>query len=381
MKHQSMRDKSSMDISVFTCVRDASELGGGVASAAIPIHLGLYERNQQARLLTGIPASDIVDGQQCLGVSGKGFSSIFRTQTASTLVHVHGLWTPFEFRACSYALRRGLPLVMSPHGMLEPWALQHKRSKKWLAWRIYQRRFMEEANLLVVNSWKEYRTIRALGLRAPVAVIENGVDVKDFDPYIERTDPRKSFLFLSRLSPVKGIFDLLESWASLPGRHGYELRIYGHAETDYRTKVLSEIKRLGLENTVKINGAVFGADKWKVYKNADVFILPSYSENFGIVVAEALLSGLPVITTKATPWDCLESEGMGWLVDNDPEQLADVILKAMNLPDIDRKRMGVRASVYANENFLWPNILKKYALAYEWVISMRSKCPEWIRKD
>lgn len=370
-----------LNATVITAVRDATRFGGGIAGAAVPIHLGLYIRNAGALLVSGTPVSEVVPGQHCLSPSGVGFATLHAEKLSTVVLHVHGLWGPFELRACKYARRLRIPLIMSPHGMLEPWALQHKKAKKWLAWRLYQRRWLSKADLLIVNSWKEYRTVREMGLKAPVAMIENGVDTSGFDSNIIRTDDRKCVLFLSRLSPVKGIFDLLEAWARLPSSHSYELRIYGHADPGYDLQVNAIIKRLGLEKSVKVHGAVFGSEKWQVYKNADVFVLPSYSENFGIVIAESLLAGLPVITTRATPWEFLESENLGWLVENDVEQLTEALLKAISLPEPQRQAMGKTAEAYAKERFLWPDIIDKYAETYDWVAGVRSGRPAWVREE
>lgn len=375
------RSTSSINVAVITCVRDAREQGGGIAGVALPVHLGMYQSEVQARLLCGLPAQGAVPGQQCMAPSGRGFTSLEGEPSVPAVVHVHGLWTPFEWRACAYARRSGLPLVMSPHGMLEPWALGHKGLKKWFAWRLYQRRLLARADLLVVNSWNEYRTVRSLGLKAPVAVIENGVDTSGLDQVAQRTDRRKCVLFLSRLSPVKGIFDLLEAWARLPTDHAYELRIYGHADPGYAQQVSAAIERLALGASVKLKGPVFGTEKWQTYRNADVFVLPSYSENFGIVVAESLLAGLPVITTKATPWGCLETERLGWLVDNDPRQLAETLLQAMQLPNDQRQQMGLRAAAYARAHFHWPNIIDKYAETYAWVAGVQDHRPSWICEE
>lgn len=370
-----------MNVTVFTCVRDASERGGGIASAALPLHLGINQRNGQARLLCGFPAAGAVSGQQSLTPSGQGFTSLTGELSLPAVVHVHGLWTPFEWRACAYARRSGVPLVMSPHGMLEPWALRHKRLKKWLAWRLYQRRWLARADLLVVNSWNEYRTVRSMGLKGPVAVIENGVDTSDFDQAAVRDDRRKCVLFLSRLSPVKGVLDLLGAWSRLPTDHGYELRLYGPADPGYAEQIDAAIERLALGTSVKLKGPVFGTEKWQAYRNADVFVLPSYSENFGIVVAESLLAGLPVITTKATPWECLEAERLGWLVENDPGQLAEALRQAMQLSDSQREQMRGRAAAYARAHFLWPDIIDKYAETYAWVTGARVQRPAWVCEE
>lgn len=331
-----------------------------------------------ARLISGSEPDVAQANSCCVGIYGADFGALGKVFPKHTLVHVHGLWTPFEFNAWRFSQRAGVRLAVSPHGMLESWALSHKSYKKKLAWYLYQRRMLESANLLVVNSDREYETMRRLRLTAPVAVIENGIDVSSF-PEAERSRKRlKVVLFLSRLSPVKGIMDLLEAWARLGNAHGYELHIYGNADPGYDGKVLQAILRLGLSQSVKVLGPVFGPDKWRAFHSAEVFILPSYSENFGIVVAEAMLAGLPVITTRSTPWGALGELEMGWIVGNEPDELSTAISKAMAISPHQRDQMGERAAIYARQNFLWGNILNKYVHAYAWLTGAESVKPDFV---
>ncbi|MFT0625593.1 glycosyltransferase [Ectopseudomonas guguanensis] len=370
-----MNGSADSGISIFTCVRDASIYGGGISGVALPVHAGLYRYNARSRLLSEKSASTPVPGQVHMGGAGSGFGAI--KEELPSVVHVHGMWTPFEIRACNYARRLKVPLVVSPHGMLEPWAFAHKRAKKWLAWHLYQRRCLESADLLLVNSLREYQTLRSLGLKPPIAVIENGVDDSQLNGSVVRSDSRRCVLFLSRLSPVKGIMDLLRAWQKIPV-HDYELRIYGHADPGYADEVGAAIRNMGLSGSVALKGPVFGVEKWQAFKNSDIFVLPSYSENFGIVVAESLLAGVPVITTQSTPWQCLEKEGLGWIVENNVEQLAGALSHAMSLTDAHRKQMGAAASVYAREHFLWPKVIEKYCHTYAWLTGRQTQRPAWI---
>lgn len=329
-------------------------------------------------MLSGVNPAVLLPSQFDVKASGSGIGKFPLAKAKKGVLHVHGLWTPFVWRAYSFAKKNGLTLVVSPHGMLEPWAMNHKLWKKKIAWFMYQKKMLNSADMLVVNSEKELATVRAMGLKSPVAVIENGVDKTDFALSTSSVAPDKVVLFLSRLSPVKGLPDLIHAWSLLPAEHGYQLRLYGHADPGYEAELLRLIRKFNVEDSVTLFGSVFGVDKWRVYHNASFFVLPSYSENFGIVIAEALWSGLPVITTKATPWECLEREGLGWQVDNDPRQLRDALLAAMQLGDEKRNNIGLRASAYAQKNFNWPDIVDKYLLAYRWLIDGNIRKPEWI---
>lgn len=366
------------NIGVLTCVHDSRETGGGVAGVSLQIHQGLARKGFDVNLLGGVHSGTLSPLQFDAKPNGSGIRKFPLTKNGQYVLHIHGLWTPFVWRAYRFARKNKLPLVVSPHGMLEPWAMSHKALKKKLAWFLYQKRILNHADMLVVNSEKELLTVRAMGLKSPVAVIENGVDAESFQQSNGSFPSEKVVLFLSRLSPVKGIPDLIEAWSLLPAGHGYELRLYGHADPGYEAELRRLILEFQVEGSVKLLGPVFGQDKWMAYQGATFFVLPSYSENFGIVVAEALWSGVPVITTNATPWECLAREAIGWQVDNDPRQLRDALLAAMRLEEEERKGMALRASVYAQANFNWPNVVDKYIVSYKWLVGSLAENPEWI---
>jgi glycosyltransferase involved in cell wall biosynthesis len=365
-------------IKVLTCIQDASETGGGVAVVANSVHLGLIKSGVNAQMFCGLLPRSKSDVFQNIETSTKSSASFFKSKKSEKIVHVHGLWTPFVLKACIEAKKNDVPLVISPHGMLENWAINHKFWKKKLAWLVYQKKILKMADLLIVNSYQELDTVRRHGLLGRVAVIENGVDTTHLAPVPIIKDKKKNVLFLSRLTPVKGLPDLIESWSKLPTGHDYELRLYGHADAGYEFEIDRLIKLFKVTESVKVLGGIFGGDKWEVYQRASFFVLPSYGENFGIVVAEALLAGLPVITTHATPWECLEKEGVGIQVANDIEQLSGAIWQMMQLTRHERQKISERATAYANENFLWPKVIHKYTQTYEWLLSTGKPGPVWI---
>ena len=369
------------DIQILTCIDDARSTGGGVSDVANTLHLEFLKAGVKSLICCRIMAEGAADSDATVGTK---FSDCFSSPYAENnklLVHVHGLWTLFLLRSARFALRKNLPLIVSPHGMLEDWARNHKLLRKKIAWWLYQKKIVMKADLLIVNSSRELATVRRLGLKNPVGLIENGVE---FDGVLSQkrddstAQENKRVLFLSRLSPVKGLPDLIQAWLMLPSAHGYELRIYGNADPGYEKKIEKLIEKYNVASSVRLMGPVFGDEKWRVYQTASFFVLPSYSENFGIVIAEALLAGLPVITTRNTPWECLEREGLGLQVDNDPKQLSEAIFRMMAMTEQERSRLGANAQRYVNEHFHWPKIADKYLCTYNWVLNPSAKCPEWI---
>jgi len=297
-----------------------------------------------------------------------------------SVIHSHGLWAPANHWACRAARRRGLPLVAHPRGMLEPWALGHKVWKKRIGMALFQCRDLDAADVLIATSAQEYENIRKLGLRPPVAVIPNGVDLVSPGHAVRRS-PRqgervRNVLFLSRIHPVKGLPNLLQAWARLSPR-GWRLRIAGPDEGGHLSEVMALARQLGIAESIGVIGEVDGERKCDAYGDADLFVLPTFSENFGVVVAEALAHGLPVITTRGAPWADLETHRCGWWIDVGVEPLVKALRAAMALGDEERRAMGVRGRAYVRR-YDWGAIARDTAAVYSWVLGKaeRPACVE-----
>lgn len=295
-----------------------------------------------------------------------------------TLIHNHGLWMPLNHWAVSLGRRSGIPVIVQPHGMLEPWALNHKAWKKKLAMALFHWRDLESARLLVATSSVEYENIRKLGLRQPVAVIPNGVDL-NVGPLLAKTAPadrQRVALFLSRVHPVKGLLNLVRAWAQL-APVGWRLYIAGPDEAGHLREVMALIRQLGVQDSVDYVGVVDGAAKTALFFAADLFVLPTFSENFGVVVAESLANGLPVITTRGAPWADLETHGCGWWIDTGVEPLVQALLEAMALSDEQRHAMGARGRDYVRR-YDWGDIAAQTMAVYRWVLGQGDK-PDCVR--
>ena len=292
------------------------------------------------------------------------------------IIHDNGLWLSSNHAAALVARRLRTPLVVQPHGMLEPWALNYHVWKKRLAWRLYQKRDIESAALLVATSKHEAETIRKVGLRQPIAIIPNGVDLPVAH---ERPFPKKQghcALFLSRVHPIKGLLNLVSAWDRVRPE-GWHVIVAGPDEGSHQADVELAVRRSGLEKNFQFFGPLEGAAKEKLYREADLFILPTYSENFGVVVAEALAYGVSVITTKGAPWEGLVTHRCGWWVESGVVSLAEAIREATALSDFARQEMGNRGRLYVERNFSWPEITRKMISVYEWVLKLGPK-PECV---
>ncbi len=270
------------------------------------------------------------------------------------ILHLHQIWT-LDLHAASVVARESrIPYIIAPRGSLEPWALEHKWLKKWIARRLYQDRDLRQAAALHATASSEAERFQELGFRNPIIVSPNGVNVPRDLPPREHGSKHRA-LFLSRMVANKGIFELVEAWGRVQPE-GWECElVYTTANEDERLcerHVHERVSELGLNADFIFTGALSDEKKWNAYRRADLFVLPTYTENFGIVIAEALYAGLPVITTKGTPWHDIDGT-CGWWVDLGIEPLAKVIRHAVDLPDAERCAMGEVGRKMIEANFMW----------------------------
>jgi len=282
-------------------------------------------------------------------------------------IHDHGIWLPSNRAVAGVAARTGAARVVSPRGMLSEWALAHRGWKKRLAWRSFQRRDLESADAVHATSELEADEVRAAGIGAPIAVVPNGVELPVLPPRPATAAGRpRRFLFLSRIHPKKGLANLIDAWRSVRPE-GWELVIAGPDENGHRAEIERRAVGLGPAAGVRFHGPVPDREKWELYRSADVFVLPTLSENFGVVVAEALASGIPVITTRAAPWAAIAERGCGWWTDVGVEPLAAAIRAAAGLGDDERGAMGARGRRLAEERFAWPAVARRMLSVYRWL--------------
>ena len=257
------------------------------------------------------------------------------------IVHINGIWMIQTWIAQREALRMGIKTLITPHGMLEPWIIRrHYLSRKLPALWLYQKKAVKAADCLHATAESEKEHLVALGYNVNIVVIPNGIDTGGV-ALKSSWQRRREILFMSRVHVKKGIETLIEAVALMRNElRGYVITIAGEGDRRYIEMLKDKICRLGLGDMFRFVGGVYGNGKWQLLKNADVLVLPTFSENFGIVVAEALACGTPVITTKGAPWHDLETWGCGWWIERDVESLANALKEFLTLDENTLERMG-----------------------------------------
>lgn len=306
---------------------------------------------------------------------------LFLNENKFDILHGHGIWQMPVHNMSYWARKKNISYIISPRGMLEPWALNQGKWKKKFALALYQRNDLAYASCIHATAKMEAENIRKLGFTNPIAVIPNGIDLAEFPlktPW-ERHSP-KTLLFLSRIHPKKGIEILVEAWSLLDPvlRADWKVEIAGNGEEAYIQSIQKLIKEKGLSSEIEIIGPLFGEGKFAAYHRADLFVLPTYSENFGIVIAEALACGVPVITTKGTPWEELNTFEAGWWIDIGSNPLKEALENALGLSESERKSMGLAGRKLIEDKYSIQAVARQMMELYQWVLGEKQR-PEFVQ--
>ena len=363
---------------------------GGPTSCTYNLIKGLRDEGIEADILTLMPRDDsdkiIADDSFIKALPNDArtplvYSSNFRRYLSShigyDLYHANGLWTcPTHFTA-EIAKKQNKPCVIAPHGMLYPQALQVSAWKKKIVSTVFQRKDLETASCLQATCMAELEHIRAFGLNNPVAVIPNGLVIDDSLEIRKTSNSVRRFAFVGRLNRIKNVDLLLSAWSKLGDKtRNCELLIIGDGDTAYK-KELEEFATANKLNNVRFLGFIMGKDLQKLVHSIDFQILPSKSENFGMVVPEALIQGVPVIASKGTPWSDLATFDCGWWVDNDIDTLISTLLIAINLSEQDRLGMGERGRTLVLRHYSIKSVSLRMKQLYEWLVYKNIK-PEYV---
>ena len=324
------------------------------------------------------------------------------------LVHLHYMWMFPSVAVSRWASVTGNPYLVTPNGMLEPWALRNSSWKKRLAGALYEDRMLHGAACLQANTERELRDIRSYGLKNPIAVIPNGVDLPAMSGrQSDIGDRKKVLLFLGRLHPKKGLPNALRAWAKAGDARDWQFVIAGWDQGGHEAelkKLCDELKlshatvpaaaftdnqlarnsHLGAGQPVTDNGAsvifigpTFGEQKDQILKQASAFILPSFSEGLPMSILEAWAYGLPVLMTD----ECNLPEGFAasaaLRIGTDVESVAEGLRVLHRSTVRDRRSLGENGRSLVERQYTWPMVAAQMKEVYEWMLGGGSR-PECV---
>jgi glycosyltransferase involved in cell wall biosynthesis len=268
--------------------------------------------------------------------------------------------------------------MVSPRGTLSGWALSFHALRKRVFWHLLQGPAVRGAACFHATAESEYQDIRNLGFVQPVCILPNGVDVPPMcKPH---GSGRRRLLFLGRIHPKKGLTGLLRAWKAIQDRYrDWELHVVGPDNDNHLADVRAQAVAMRLERLV-MPGPLYGWDKLNAYRTADLFVLPTHSENFGMTVAEALAAGTPAVVTVAAPWSRLPQEGAGWSIELGVDPLVSCLEEALGLSPERLAEMGLVGHRWMEKEFAWPKIGEQCALTYRWLLD-GGEVPPWVRMN
>ena len=295
-----------------------------------------------------------------------GLSTDALRQFSPDIVHDNGLWLRHNHCLARVCKSLGLPRLVSTRGMLEPWARRHKKWKKDIAWLAYQRRDIRTAAALHATAEQEAENLARLNLDVPVHMIPNGVDIP-----VLRAVPSgalRTALFIGRLYPVKGLPLLIEAWSRVRPE-GWRLALAGPDEAGHRAELEFLIAKHGLGDIIHFTGPLQDAAKESALFGADLFVLPTHSESFGMAIAEALAHGVPVLTTVGAPWPALDQQAMGWRTPISVEGLAAGLAQATKSDSSVLRAMGERGRAFVTARFSWDRVAGQFLATYATIVA------------
>lgn len=327
--------------------------------------------------IVNMPRHDRVN----LGWSPEMLQALKGACQKAEIVHNNGLW----MMPCVYPLwackGTKCKLVVAPRGTLAVWSLKKGWLKKKVFGWLLQNAVLRHADIFHATCEKEYEEIRAQGYKQPVAIVPIGMDIPTGKATVDKRDASrlKRIVFFGRVHKVKAVDHLVTAWGALHADlPDWELVIAG-PDCGAKAELEAIIAEANIPR-VRFTGEINGQAKYDFLTDADIYVLPSHTENFGITVAEALACGTPSIASQGTPWEGLETEKCGKWVPIGVEPLVTALRELASLTDEERAAMGQRGIEWIRRDFSWEGIGAKMKAAYAWLLGQGEK-PDFVRVD
>ena len=277
------------------------------------------------------------------------------------ICHLYGGWTYFHIKTFLLALNFKKKIIIHPLGYYEPWSLKQKKLKKKIAWHLYQKKILVQSNMIHCASTQEEKNLLKLNKNFCTKVMPYGITNNSIKKKINSKKLQKKAIYFSRIHKKKGVENLIEAWKKVNDKN-WILDICGPADSKkYLNKLIINAKKNTKINFLK--PIYSNKKKFKLFDNYDFLILPTYSENFGMIILESLARGLPVLTTANVPWMDIKKKNAGWITKASSASLVLILKKIFKY---SKKDFYIKSKNAINlaKRFSWNNISKLYVKTY-----------------
>lgn len=327
-----------------------------------------------------------------LGRSPKMLEYLKEQCRTADIIHNNSVWMLPNIYPAWAKKGTKCKLVTQPRGTFSEWALSRSKWRKRMVGWLGQYSALRATDMWVATAESEYRDIRRLGFRQPVAILPNGVDLPVLDFGTSKEDNgrgnlrtknvRRRMLYLSRIHPTKNVDILLRAWSKLEDEFkDWNLSIVGPDKNNTYADEMKVLAKLLCCERVTFEGELRGEAKYRFMSESDCEVLPTNSENFGMVVAESLACGTPVICSHGAPWAGLVREKCGWWVPTEEGAFEGAMREAMSMPKGKLAEMGLNGREWMRRDFDWYAIGCRMKSAYEWLVGKNAKPPDWVVLD
>lgn len=301
------------------------------------------------------------------------------------IIETQGVWMYFSAAALHYKKKHGAKIVVTPHGMLDTWAVQNSGWKKKIVGYLFEYDNLKNADCLKALCQSEYESLRSFGLKNPIAIIPNGIDLPSDDIVIKRNTTQKILLFVGRIHPKKGIRELILAINILNQRHPqffaqWRVRIAGWDQNGHTQELINLTNKLGLSEVINFIGPVFESQKQKELCEANAFVLTSFSEGLPMSVLEAWAYKLPVLMTDF----CNLPEGFlakaAIRVEPTANSICQGLIELFSMDESELEQMGKNGLDLVKQKFTWKQVANQTCLLYKWLLGASPK-PEFVVID
>lgn len=369
---------SSMDLKSggpSTCVWNLLK---GLNDSGVDVNLLSFEADTDDQLVKKVNYTQLIKRplERRYGYSGL-FKERISNYANADLIHANGLWQFPTHYSAKFSRKYNIPFIISTHGMLYPEALQRSYWIKMAGLVLFQKKDLNLATVIHATCLTEKDFIKELGYRPPIAVIPNASEISPGLGNVASRNEKIRVGFVGRIAPIKNIENLLQAWAVTGSKRlDCELVLVGEGDISYSSSLKSLASALGISN-IKFTGFLSGTEKENIYRELTFLVLPSKSENFGMVVPEALIRQIPVIASKGAPWEELNTHRAGWWIDLGVNPLVMALTEALSLSDNERQEMGKNGRMLVEQKYSIESIAVQMVALYNWILDNGSK-PDFV---